>query len=294
MPDTNRTPDQAGRTEPASSDSAASKPDTHFYEQAVANCNTALAAGNLSLAMLWARQAELLGAVLEQTHSNMPEVANAYARIMLAACLRSQDLALTTGNVLPEHTKLGELLSTASDRLNIRLSSVTDKQPRLVALMAHGYVQEHQFQLAGIRSVSGVHLAEAGDLDELLDRLAKIEDCAEKLCDGSNESFRPLTSKLTIAETAVSNARYSIGPRLFGRLLTDWAKAEFFLKRAFLLLAAQSITDTTPLKPTGNSDLDRALGEFPQALSALERRDRKDSLSALTTVGNAIARADRG
>lgn len=292
MQDTNRTPDQAGRTEPAASDTAASKPDTHYYEQAIANCNTAITAGNLSLAMVWARQAELLGAVLEPTHENMPEATNAYARIMLLACLCSQELALTTGNVLPKHIELSELLSTASDRLIVRLGSASEKQPRMVALMAQGYIQEHQFQLAGIRQVSGVRLASAEDLGQMLDRLAQLEDCAEKLC-ASDEPFRPLDRKLTIAATAVSNAQYSLA-RFFTQTLSDWAKAEFYLTRAFTLLATQSITDPVPYKSTGNPALDRALGGFPAALKALRQRSYKNSQAALTAVGDAIALARRG
>jgi len=277
--------------ESASAQANTGTADSHYYEQAIAHCNHALAAGSLSGAMLWARQAELLGAILEQNHAGMPEVTAAYAQIMLAACLRSQELALTTGNILDEHGKLGELISTASDRLNTRLGSVTEKQPRMVALMAQGFVHEHQYHLAQLLTANGSHYSQPSDLDQMLDRLAKIEQCAETLC-ACDQPFRPLDRKLTLAGTAVSNARYSI-TRFFTRFLSDWGKAEFYCKQAFMLLAAQSITDSSPLKPSGNQDLDQALSGFPAAYKALQQRHYGDSQAALKAVSEALNRATR-
>jgi hypothetical protein len=86
-----------------------------------------------------------------------------------------------------------------------------------------------------------------------------------------------------LAETAVSNARYSLS-RMFSSFLSDWSKAEFYCKRAYLLLTTQPINEEKQPKSSGNAAVDKAVSALPSAYAALRRRSYKDSAAALKAV----------
>ncbi|MGH9549610.1 MAG: hypothetical protein ACRD3W_09550, partial [Terriglobales bacterium] len=192
-----------------------------FYRQAIAMCNRSLSSGALQEAILWARQAEEIGAVLEG-REELPEVVQAYANIALASCLRAQELALTSGNILREHDQLNKLISTATDHLAARLPH----KSRPNALLAQGHVREIQVRLDGILDHKETfRYTRPEELEDLLESLAQVEDYVQGIA-SSNEDPSPFRDrKLIIAGTAVSNARFSLS-RLFTNFLSDWGKAE--------------------------------------------------------------------
>jgi hypothetical protein len=268
---------------------ASSSSATGFYKQALSMCHRFIEAGLLHEAISWAQQADEISSLLESEPS--PEdVENAYARIMLQACLRSQERALITGNILPEHEQLASVLNTASERLSARLKATKRTEPRVVALVAHRYVSRHKERLADFFSDTQIHrYSSSADLDTMLESLSHIQQCAEQLCSDEKAGVQPFDRKLLLAETVVSNARYSLS-RLFSSKLSDWSKAEFFCKRAYLLLTTQSINNpsTTSL---GNAELDRAVSVLPTAYEALQRRHYKDSNKALLEAETGLKRA---
>jgi hypothetical protein len=253
-------------------------------------CNRAITAGALNEALLWAHQAEQIGAVLETTHGAMPEVTNAYAHVMLQACLRSQEMVIISGNISPQHKELADILQQAVDSLAERSPKDATEQ-RVVALVAQGFVSGHRLNLGQFFGGSQTYrYSSSADVESMLDSLASIQQCAEKLCDDGEPKGQPFSRKVVLAETAVSNARYSLS-RLFSSVLSDWSKAEFFCRRAYLLLTMQAIGDAKPAKPSGNADLDRAVGALPQAYAALRRRSYKDSTTTLKAVEDGLKRA---
>ncbi len=262
--------------------------DARFYRQAMSLCQRALDAGALQEAMLWAQQAELMGSATDPQRP-MPEVAEAYSRIMLDACLLSQELALTTGNVLPQHKELSELIDKASDRLSTRLHTSTNND-KMVALMAQGFARKHTMHLKQPRVMEITNRNKPGDLDELLETLSNIERCATELC-ANQDPQQTKERKIVIAKTAVSNARYSLS-RLFSKHLSDWTMAELFCRRAFMLLAKRPITDG--FQPSGNAELDGALTSLPEACDALRRRSYQESAEHLKTISERLERAKPG
>lgn len=257
---------------------------SQFYKQAIFMCNRAITVGLLNDAIQWAHQAEQIGALLETNNGHMPEIEAAYARIMLQACLRSQEKALITGNILPEHRQLADILQQATERLSARLLTSKETEPKVVALVAQGFVTRHQTKLGEFfGGTQSYRYSSSDDLDAMLESLASIQQCAERLCDDAQAQGQPFERKVHLAETAVSNARYSLS-RLFSSFLSDWSKAEFFCKRAYLLLTTQPINEPQQPKPSGNAEVDRAVSALPSAYQALRRRSYKDSTAALKVV----------
>lgn len=264
-----------------------------FYQQAVALCTRAADAGALQEALLWAQQAERIGSVL-QPDAAMPEVTRAYARIMLEACLISQERALTSGNILVQHGELAEIISITSERLGTTLERA-EPQPRMLALMAQGFAKQHSMRLRTNlkeRYYPRYHDSKPADLDHMLETLSNIERCATELC-GPQHPTLPFDRKLAIAQTAVSNARFSL-TRFFSSQLSDWAMAEFFCRRAFSLLTTRSIESSDEqVAASGNAELDTALNELPGAYAALKRRSYRDSSQRLGNVEQRLSRAHR-
>ena len=260
-----------------------------FYNQAIALCTRALDAGALREALMWAQQAELIGAALNNKQGDMPEVSTLYAKIMLDACLRTQESVLTCGNFLPKHNELADLISVTSNKLADRLERVSG-EPRMLALLAQGYAKQHGMRLGQTsQRETGMGLAlKVQELDKMLENLSNIERCAT-LLSGPNPPTLPFDRKLVIAKIAVSNARFSL-TRLFSKQLSNWFRAEFFCRQAYKLLTERSITETAAT--SGNSELDEALKDLPTAYRSLQNRSYRDSARHLEQAGAHLERAN--
>jgi hypothetical protein len=206
-------------------------------------------------------------------------ITQTYARIMHAACLRSQELALTTGTLLPEHEELADIINTTSDRLASRTTAV-GTQPRAVALMAQGFTTTYKANLLN-RLAKPNHAKKAANLEALLATLSEIERCAVVLS-GPNPPSLPLDRKISMAKTAVSNARYSLS-LLFSKQLSDWAMAQFYCKHAYSLLTSRQIPDADKHALPSRPD-DGAPKDLPAAYDALKRRNYKESNEHLNAV----------
>ena len=236
---------------------------------------------------MWAQQAELIGAALNKK-SDLQEVSTLYARIMLDACLRTQESVLICGNFLPKHNELADLISVTSNKLADRLERVSG-EPRMLALLAQGYAKQHGMRLGQTsQQESGLAPAmKAKELDKMLENLSNIERCATILS-GPNPPTLPFDRKLVIAQTAVSNARFSL-TKLFSKQLSNWCMAEFFCRQAYKLLTTRSITETAAT--SGNSELDEALKDLPTAYRSLQNRSYRDSARHLEQAGAHLERA---
>lgn len=250
-----------------------------YYEQALALSARASEAGSLAEALMWAEQAELIGHTVEN-RAAMREVTQTYARIMLSSCLKSQELALTTGNVLKQHGELAEIIKATSEHLATAVEP-QQAQPRAVALMAQGFSRKYKLKLdEKLAKSQHAVVSKADDLDSLLANLAEIERCATILC-GPNPPALSVDRKVAIAKTAISNARFSL-VKVFSKQLSDWNMAQFFCKHAYKLLTQNQI-ESLP-QQSGNEEIDDAVKDLPAAYDALKRKSYKESAEHLDSV----------
>jgi hypothetical protein len=284
-----------------------SNPHTNFYELALGLSSRALEAGALPEALMWAQQAELIAAEVTQ-HPDQSQITEAYAHIMLESCLRSQELALNTGNLLPEHGELADIISITSEHL-ANQAQRAGSPPRAAALVAQGYARMHRLRFTPSKLASEPIVVPTGsigpgpvirphdkrlygaekaeDLEKMLQNLAEIERCAVILC-GPNPPTIPFERKLTTAKAALSNARHSL-VRLFSSTFSDWPMAKFFCKNAYTLLTAKPISEAPGT--LNNPELDCAVKQLPDAYKALESHNYKESARHLDSALDRLEQA---
>jgi hypothetical protein len=268
-----------------------------FYKQALDMFARALLASArarfdhsaLEESLRWARQAEQIGSVLQE-RTELKEVNAAYVQLIMHCALKSQELALTSGNIFSYHGPLASIAEQAADSLVNRIRLSNKEIPLAVALVIQGHARELNSRVSAIVNDKHNYVTSAEKLDKVLESLAQIIDYSIKLTDLDEATVQPLGQRVLLAATAVSNARYLLC-RFFSQKLSDWDKAQILCNRAYLLLTRRPLSNAAQHQPSGDQHMDAALRDFPAAYAALLSKNYKTSAQLLETVCDNLKRA---
>ncbi len=277
------------RTSPAASVSTDQAANAAHFAIAMRNFNGLLRTNSFAQALIWARQAEQLAAVTDDS-TMIASVREAYVALILTSSAKFEALTLHCGNITSTHATLADIIAESTNCLVDHLRGGKEI-PYAVALAVQGFSTILQGRVS-THVESTELLTSAEFLDEVFQSLDPIVEHASSLTRSPELFGLSLDEKRTFAATAMSNSGYELN----WLLPSDWDKASFYCQRVQILLTEKALTlagldlQTAPPKAI-HPRLQGVVDALPEALASLKNkhyRESKRRLKAITTSLQAI------
>lgn len=258
----------------------------------------ALANGHYHDALVLARQAEMIGAMTDGK-TRLPRVTNAYARILIASCIKLRADAMENGDIEPSSVDLTDTAIGASKNLLNRLTQHGRDNPislskrvleRLTA--AKAIAQEPRKRKRPIKSNA---------LADYLDAVNDAIELASRLDITGGEANLSLASRAKTATATVQTAQEQLR-YWFAKQRSDWEKAAVLTRHAADILSPKPNVMEGPLSeadkaslvadglliPSTGTEVASAIALIRKLTDALSSRDYNQSVALFKTVNGAL------
>lgn len=275
-------PNPAAETATATGPTRPPASPADFYKQCLEMAHAAERNGDLSGALDWLRQAQYIGtAALKR--EELPEVAAAYATLLVSACRSARRLAVRSGNIHHAHENIVAHIKVFSERLK---GLVSDKEPMLVARVAiiEGYVNRLATSVTASRGYQ-VGRTPAEVVEQVLADLAAIVANVLQLGFRIDAPYGTSAELLELARIAVANADANLF-RFFSSL-SDWSQARFMCRQAMQLLSQDIKLEGSAA--ASSAVLEHIYHQLAAADSALGQKNYKQASGLLKAAEKALS-----
>ncbi|MBK9141235.1 MAG: hypothetical protein IPM23_01980 [Candidatus Melainabacteria bacterium] len=232
------------------------------------NARTKLNQGDLSAALIWAGQLAVAQAGATQLDERR-KVNAVLAEIALTACRRLLTASLRSGGVYERLENDAQVLEEASEAL---LAFAKSSDSGIAGLTAHAMVARAK-TIAGILAEKKRRQAlttSARELDTFLEELWEVGSSAASFA-GTSDEIIDKSSRVKMAETALSNAGYELAVFSIFKRFNDWDKAMVYCRHV-----REKVLPGLEIHHVAS-----ASRHIDEALAALEARDHNKSKAAL-------------